>query len=92
MDITAQAFWALSGHFQLMFFFFFIHQYSQFLLCGASVNEFIPQSILILRTALTQVQDLTLVLAELHEVHISMFATGMVRPTELANHKIAPNL
>ncbi|KAK4806919.1 LOW QUALITY PROTEIN: hypothetical protein QYF61_012640 [Mycteria americana] len=48
----------------------FIHQYPQVLLCRAALNPFIPQSVLILGIALTQVQDLVLGLVELHEVHM----------------------
>ncbi|KAK4831706.1 hypothetical protein QYF61_018758 [Mycteria americana] len=37
---------------------------------GAAHNPFIPQSVLILEIALTEVQDLALGLVELHEVHM----------------------
>ncbi|KAK4822199.1 hypothetical protein QYF61_011840 [Mycteria americana] len=55
----------LPAHIQL-----FIHQYSQVLLSRAAPNLFIPQSILILGVALTQVQDFALGLVEPHEVHM----------------------
>ncbi|KAK4816734.1 hypothetical protein QYF61_022286 [Mycteria americana] len=55
----------LPAHVQL-----FIHQYPQILLHRAALNPFIPQSVLILGVALTQVQDLTLGLVEPHEVHM----------------------
>jgi len=42
----------------------------QVLLRRAALNPFIPQSVLILRTAPTQVQDLALGLVEPHEVHM----------------------
>ncbi|KAK4828346.1 hypothetical protein QYF61_026007 [Mycteria americana] len=44
--------------------------YSQVLICRATLNPFIPQSVLILQIALAQVQDLALGLTELHEVHM----------------------
>ncbi|KAK4823178.1 hypothetical protein QYF61_027082 [Mycteria americana] len=53
----------LPAHVQL-----FIHQYSQALLHRAALNPFIPQPVLILGVALTQVQDLALGLVEPHEV------------------------
>ncbi|KAK4824113.1 hypothetical protein QYF61_010736 [Mycteria americana] len=43
----------LPAHVQL-----FIHQYPQVLLCRAALNPFIPQPVLILGVALSQVQDL----------------------------------
>jgi len=51
----------LSAHVQL-----FIHQV---LLGRTALSPFIPQPVLILETALTQVPDLALALVELHEVH-----------------------
>ncbi|KAK4816418.1 hypothetical protein QYF61_016854 [Mycteria americana] len=48
----------------------FTHQYPQVLLCRAALNPFIPQPVLILGVALTQVQDLALGLVEPHEVHV----------------------
>ncbi|KAK4810921.1 hypothetical protein QYF61_013329 [Mycteria americana] len=48
----------------------FIHHYPQVLLCRAALNAFIPQPVLILGIALTQVQALALGLVELHEVHM----------------------
>ncbi|KAK4832292.1 hypothetical protein QYF61_021691 [Mycteria americana] len=47
---------------------FFILQYPQVLLLGTALNPFIPQPILILGVAPTQVHDLVLGLVELHEV------------------------
>ncbi|KAK4825368.1 hypothetical protein QYF61_027121 [Mycteria americana] len=55
----------LSAHVQL-----FIQQYSQVLLCRATFNPFIFQSVLILGVALTHVQDLALGLVEPHKVHM----------------------
>ena len=54
----------LPAHVQL-----FIHQYLQVLLRRAALNLFIPQPVLILGVASTQVQDLALGLVEPHEVH-----------------------
>ncbi|KAK4816777.1 hypothetical protein QYF61_022889 [Mycteria americana] len=54
-----------SAHVQL-----FIHQYPQVLLCRAALSLFIPQPLLILGVAPTQVQDPALGLVEPHEVHI----------------------
>ncbi|KAK4816491.1 hypothetical protein QYF61_017452, partial [Mycteria americana] len=47
---------------------FFVHQYTQVLLSRAPLNQFIPQPVLILGIAPTQVQELVLCLVELHEV------------------------
>ena len=55
----------LLAHIQL-----FIHQYPQVLLHRAALNPFIPQPVLLLGVALTQVQDLVLGLVEPHEVHM----------------------
>ncbi|KAK4830120.1 hypothetical protein QYF61_008547 [Mycteria americana] len=58
------AFWAASA----LYWFVsnsFIHNYPQVLLCSAALNPFIPQSVLILGIALTQVQDCALGLVEL---------------------------
>ncbi|KAK4826357.1 hypothetical protein QYF61_007951 [Mycteria americana] len=55
----------LLAHVQL-----FIHQYPQVLLRRAAPNPFIPQPVLILGVAHTQVQDPVVVLAEPHEVHM----------------------
>ena len=55
----------LLAHVQL-----FIHHYPQVLLRRAALNPFIPQPVLILGVALTQVQDLALGLVEPHEVHM----------------------
>ncbi|KAK4831400.1 hypothetical protein QYF61_017531 [Mycteria americana] len=55
----------LLAHVQL-----FIHQYPQVLLCRAALDHIIPQPVLILGVALTQVQDLALGLVEAHEVHM----------------------
>ncbi|KAK4810951.1 hypothetical protein QYF61_013359 [Mycteria americana] len=57
--------YTLLAHVQL-----FIHQYPQVLLCRAVLNPFIPQSVLIMGIALTQVQALALGLVELHEGHM----------------------
>ncbi|KAK4830883.1 hypothetical protein QYF61_013812 [Mycteria americana] len=46
-----------------------IHQYPQVPLPRAALNHIIPQPVLILGIALTQVQDLALGLVEPHEVH-----------------------
>ena len=46
----------------------FIHRYPQVLLGRAVLNAFIPQTVLISGLALTQVQNLSLGLVELHEV------------------------
>ena len=54
-----------SAHVQL-----FIHQYPQVLLSRTALNPFIPQPLVILRVALTQVQDLALGLVEPQEVHM----------------------
>ncbi|PKU39437.1 pol- hypothetical protein [Limosa lapponica baueri] len=48
----------------------FIHQYPQ-----AALNPFILQFVLILEIALTQMQNLTLDIIELHEVHSSGFSS-----------------
>jgi len=48
---------------------FSIHQYPQVLLLRAALNPFVSQSILILKTALTQVQDLAHGLVEPYEFH-----------------------
>ncbi|KAK4824943.1 hypothetical protein QYF61_021631, partial [Mycteria americana] len=55
----------LLSHVQL-----FIHQYPQALLFRAALSPFIPQPVLILGVALTQVQDPALGLVEPHEVHM----------------------
>ncbi|KAK4825246.1 hypothetical protein QYF61_025645, partial [Mycteria americana] len=47
----------------------FIHQYPQVLLRRAALSPFIPQPVLILGVAPTQVQDLALGLVEPHDVH-----------------------
>ncbi|KAK4816932.1 hypothetical protein QYF61_025428 [Mycteria americana] len=54
----------LPAHVQL-----FIHQYPQVRLGRAALNPFIPQPVLILGVAPTQVQNLALILVECHEVH-----------------------
>ncbi|KAK4818789.1 hypothetical protein QYF61_019135 [Mycteria americana] len=51
---------------------FFIYKYPQVLLCRATLNPFIPQPVLIPGVASSQVQDLALGLAELHEVHMDI--------------------
>ncbi|CAM9632888.1 unnamed protein product, partial [Bubo scandiacus] len=55
----------LLGHDQ-----FFSQKYPQFLHCRAVFNTLIPQSVLILRTAATHVQDLALGLVELNEIYM----------------------
>ncbi|KAK4831203.1 hypothetical protein QYF61_016040 [Mycteria americana] len=55
----------LLAHVQL-----FIHQCPQVLLGRAALNPIIPQPVLILGVALTQVQDPALGLVEHHEVHM----------------------
>ena len=55
----------LPAHVQL-----FIHQYPQVLLHRAALSLFIPQPVLIVGVALTQVQDLVLDLVEPHDVHM----------------------
>jgi len=47
---------------------FLIPWYPQVLLCWTALNPFVPQFALILGTVPTQVQDLALGLAELHDV------------------------
>ena len=61
----------LPAHVQL-----FIHQYPQVLLCRAALNQFIPQSVLMLVIVLTQVQDITLGLVELGLVAYGPVLTG----------------
>jgi len=51
----------------------FIHQYSQVLLGRAALNPFIPQPLLILGVAPTQMQDLALGPVKFHEVHTGLF-------------------
>jgi len=58
----------LLGHVQL-----FIHQYPQVLLLRAALNPLIPQLVLIVGVASTQMQDLALGLVEPHEVHTGPF-------------------
>jgi len=65
----------LSAHVQL-----FIHQYPQVLL-RAALNPFIPQSVLILEITPTQVQDLSLGLAEPHEIHIGPISQAFPGPS-----------
>ncbi|KAK4825361.1 hypothetical protein QYF61_026880 [Mycteria americana] len=64
----------LLGHVQL-----FIYQYSQILLCRAALNHIIPQPVLILGIAPTQVQDLALGFVEPHEVHMDSFRFQLVQ-------------
>jgi len=54
----------LSGHVQL-----FVTQYAQVFLGRASLSPFIPQPVLVVGVALTQMQDPALGLVEPHEVH-----------------------
>ncbi|KAK4806146.1 hypothetical protein QYF61_001069 [Mycteria americana] len=61
---------------------FFIHQYPQVLLCRAALNAFITQSVLILGTAPTQVQDLALGLVELHEVRTGLLLQPVKVPLD----------
>jgi len=60
----------------------FHHQYPQVLLHRAALYSFIPQSVLILRIALSQVQDLALSLVELHEAHMSKFLQTVKVPVD----------
>ncbi|KAK4832233.1 hypothetical protein QYF61_021147 [Mycteria americana] len=60
----------LLAHVQL-----FIHQYLQVLLLRAPLNPFIPQSVLILGIAPTQVHDLALGLVEPHEFTWAHFSS-----------------
>ncbi|KAK4811347.1 hypothetical protein QYF61_027576 [Mycteria americana] len=61
---------------------FFIHQYPQVLLCRAAHNPLIAQPVSMFGIAPTQVQDLALGLAELHEVR-----TGpLLKPLKSINH------
>ena len=55
----------LLAHIQLA-----IHQYSQILFSRAVLNPYLSQFVLVVWVAMTQVQDLTLGFAELHEVHL----------------------
>jgi len=48
----------------------FTHQYPQVLLGRAALNPFIPQPVSMFQIAPTQVQDLTLGLAELHDARL----------------------
>ncbi|KAK4821329.1 hypothetical protein QYF61_018234 [Mycteria americana] len=66
----------LVAHVQL-----FIHQYSQVLLCRAALNPFIPQPVLVLGVAPTQVQDLALGLVKLHEVDMG----PLLKPVQHVN-------
>ena len=50
----------------------FVHQYPQVLLSRAALNPFIPELVLILGVAPTQVQDVALGLVEPHEVHMGL--------------------
>ena len=53
-----------------------IHQYPQ-VFGRAACNPFIPQFVLVVRIALTQVQDLALRFIEPHEVHLGpLFKTA----------------
>jgi len=54
----------LLGHVELL-----ANQHSQVLLGRAALNPFIPQPVLILEVAATQVQDVALGLVEPHEIH-----------------------
>lgn len=51
------AFWAASAHCQVIHIQSFIHQYLHILLLRGTLNPFIPQPVLILGVAPTQVQD-----------------------------------
>jgi len=56
----------LLGHVQL-----FIHQYSQVLLLRAALHPFSTQPVFVVEIGPTQMQDLSLGLFELHEVHMA---------------------
>jgi len=56
------------GHTLLAHVQLFIHRYPQVLLLRAALSPFIPQSVLMLRIALSQEQGLALCLVESHEV------------------------
>ena len=47
-----------------------IHQYLQLLFGRAMFHPYIPQLVLMVGVAMTQVQDLLLEFVELHEVHL----------------------
>ena len=47
-----------------------IHQYPQVFFDRATLNPFIPQLVLVVRVASTQVQDLAFELVKPHEVHL----------------------
>ena len=49
-----------------------IYQYPRVFFIRAALNPFIPQSVPILVTTLTQLQDLALDFAELHEIYIGL--------------------
>ena len=55
----------LQAHVQL-----FIHQYPQVSFGRSALNPFIPQLVLVVRVALTQVQDLAFGFVEPHEIHL----------------------
>ena len=49
-----------------------IYQYPQVLFSRAALNPYIPQLVLIVGVATTQVQDFALSLVECHEVHLGL--------------------
>lgn len=59
-----------------------MHQHPQVLLCRAALNPFITQSVSMFRIALTQMQDLSFGLDELHEVHVVSFLKPLKVPQD----------
>ena len=55
------------------------HHYPQIILGRAALNPFIPQLVLVVKVALTQVQDLAFGFVEPHEIHLgSLLKPGQV--------------
>lgn len=79
-----QAFWVASAP-RIQFF---ILQYPQVLLCRTAISPFIPQSVLILGIAPTQIQDLMLGLTEFHVVHTGPLLKPVQAP--LDGHPVPP--
>lgn len=63
------SFWAASTHYWLVFIFF-IHDYPQVLLHKTALNTLIAQSLFMFGIVPVKVQNLTLVLVELNEIHM----------------------
>jgi len=72
------AFWAASTCCQVMS----IHQSLQVLLDKAVLNPFIPQPVLIAGVAPTHMQDLSLGLVELHQVHMDLLLKPVLVPLD----------